>query len=123
MHHAQRVSDPRSPPGTRTSPERGSRSARARSGCVVWFLLCACHADRAGLDSIAAVQLRAPAPASSAPSDPQPAAPPPASAVSATKQAVNVAPAPLEREWLSPGASEELDAASLADVKQALGAV
>jgi hypothetical protein len=123
MHHAQRVSDQRSASGTRAPHERGSRSARARSSCLFWFLLCACHADRAGSDSITAVQLRAPAPASSAPAYPQPADPPPASQVSAAKQAVNVAPAPLEPEWLAPGASEELDAASLADLKQALSAV
>jgi hypothetical protein len=94
--------------------ERGS--PRARRCPVLWLLLCACHADHAGSDSVAAVQLRPATPETVAADDPR---------LTAVDSSANdrAEAAHLEPELLAPGANDEFDASTLADVRLALSAV
>jgi len=102
---------------TRTaSARRPIRAARARNCRAVWLLLCACNADRGGSDPVTSVQLRPSRATIVAPVDPPPAA----EDSSARRPVEAVQPEP---GLLAPGANDEFDAATLADLKGALSAV
>src|SRR5688572_26176371 len=105
-----------------------TRTARARSSCALWLLLCACNADRAGdhvSDRITTTQLQPPRATAVAEDDPQTTTVDGStgSAHGSVGLAVKAAAVDLEAALLAPGASDELDAAALADVKAALSAV
>ncbi|MEO8181080.1 MAG: hypothetical protein ABI895_19765 [Deltaproteobacteria bacterium] len=107
---------------TRIAGERCPASAaRARSYRAAWLLLCsscACNAESGGSDPVTTVQLRPPPATIVAPFDQQPAA-----EDSSARRPVEAAPEHLEPRLLAPGANDEFDAATLADVKGALSAV